>query len=524
VSKVCKILIIDDSEDDRSLYKRALQSAQRDRYETVEAESGDLGLKFLNEIAPDCVLLDYSLPGRNGLDVLKLMRASHKFVPVVMLTGQGNENIAVSAMQAGAQNYIVKANLTAEEIDRSVQLAIAHCAMQRRIEEQRVSLEIFSRALAHDLKEPVRTIRSFISLLSEREGLSDEAARYFGYVREASERMGLLIDAVHLYTSLDGASGALVKAPVELGAIVQEAQADLSELIREKQAVITVSPLPRVNVCALQVRQVVQNLVTNAIRHAQTAPVIQIDCVEREGEWLIRVADNGPGVEAQQAERIFQPFVRLGGAGAHGLGMGLAICRRVIETHGGKIWCEPRRPNGSLFQFTLAKEAVLEAPAGGESARANSKERKAELDLARVLVVDDNEAAIELTRIMLMESAKLRCELLSAMCGEDALALMADAVQKGAHVDLVLLDINMPRMDGFQVLQQIREGQHTSDVPVIMCTTSTYDKDLQRAQELGATGYVNKPATLQNLRPVIERIERVRVTQSDGTCALVRVA
>ena len=100
------------------------------------------------------MLLDYSLPGRNGVEVLKRIRAKHPFVPVVMLTGQGNENVAVTAMQEGAQNYIAKSAITPESLEHVIRMAIEHCTMEKRIHEQRGSLEIFTRALAHDLKEP----------------------------------------------------------------------------------------------------------------------------------------------------------------------------------------------------------------------------------------------------------------------------------------------------------------------------------------------------------------------------------
>ena len=159
------VLIIDDSEDDRALYRRTLAKSAESTYEIAEAEDGEAGLARLDELSPDCVLLDYSLPGRNGVEVLKRLRVKHPFVPVVMLTGQGSETVAVTAMQEGAQNYISKATITPEALQRAIRVAIEHCAMERRIQEQRSSLEIFTRALAHDLKEPVRTIKSFLTVI-----------------------------------------------------------------------------------------------------------------------------------------------------------------------------------------------------------------------------------------------------------------------------------------------------------------------------------------------------------------------
>ncbi len=142
MGEAIKILIIDDSEDDQLLYRRALTKGADAAFEIVGANDGDEGLGRLDACAPDCVLLDYSLPGRNGLEVLKRLRAAHPFLPVAMLTGQGNETVAVAAMHEGAQHYISKSSITPESIQRVVRVAIEHCSMQKRIHEQRLALEI----------------------------------------------------------------------------------------------------------------------------------------------------------------------------------------------------------------------------------------------------------------------------------------------------------------------------------------------------------------------------------------------
>jgi len=136
-----RVLIIDDSPDDQLLYRRALTKGTDVAYDIVGASNGDDGLARMIEVKPDCVLLDYSLPGRNGIEVLKRLRAQHPFLPVAMLTGQGNETVAVAAMQEGAQNYISKSSITPETLQRAVCVSIEHCAMQKRIFEQRSALE-----------------------------------------------------------------------------------------------------------------------------------------------------------------------------------------------------------------------------------------------------------------------------------------------------------------------------------------------------------------------------------------------
>jgi signal transduction histidine kinase/DNA-binding response OmpR family regulator len=151
MANAIKILIIDDSPDDQLLYRRALAKAVDAKYDLIEAEDGERGLACIENDAPDCVLLDYSLPGRNGIEVLKRLRARHPFVPVAMLTGQGNETVAVAAMQEGAQNYIAKSTITPDAIQRVIRVSIDHCEMQKRIHEQRTSLEAANRSLESEI-------------------------------------------------------------------------------------------------------------------------------------------------------------------------------------------------------------------------------------------------------------------------------------------------------------------------------------------------------------------------------------
>lgn len=516
------VLIIDDSEDDRALYRRTLAKNNGSAYEISEAEDGETGLARLSELSPDCVLLDYSLPGRNGVEVLKRLRATHPFVPVVMLTGQGSETVAVTAIQEGAQNYISKATITPEALQRAIRVAIEHCAMERRINEQRTSLEIFTRALAHDLKEPVRTIKSFVSVISSQETLSDRARGYFDYIQSSADRMEALIDAVYFYTRLDGGVQQISREACDVSSVLKDAKADISALIRDRKAVIVGDGLPHVWANRRQLLQVLQNLLCNAIQHCAGAPVIRVTATEEEDRWLIHVADNGPGIDAAHRQRIFEPFKRL--TNTQGLGLGLAICKRIVELHGGKIWCEAAPVKGTVFVFSLPKDSAAGATtergfrreASGAATDDNPKR------LANLLLVDDNEADIELARIMLLEESNLRFNLLTARDAYVAMEILRNNAGEASMVDLLLLDINMPGMDGFELLENMRSNDALRDVPVLICSTSGYDKDMERAKALGAIGYLAKPAQLDKLEPFLQRTERLRLIKDDQGYVLLR--
>lgn len=519
-----KILVIDDSEDDRLLYRRALQKSVNANYIITEASDGEEGLKRIQEDPPACILLDYSMPGRDGVEVLKRIRAKHPFIPVVMLTGQGNEAVAVTAIQEGAQNYIAKTTITPEAIQRVIRVAIEHCIMQKRIYEQRTSLEIFTRALAHDLKEPVRTIRSFLDLIQHDEPLSEKGKSYFTYIQNAAERMNTLIETVYFYTRLDG-DGQIAREICDVGKVLEEAKENIVQLIRERKAEITCDPLPEVSANKMQVLQVLQNLLCNAIRHCEDVPHIHVRAEEGTTQWLLRVSDNGPGIAPEHSSKIFQPFKRVAHHKEQGLGLGLAICKKIVESHGGKIWYESNPDAGATFLFTLPKASAappastLLAPKAQTWAKAGSN-----LPLANLLLVDDNEADIELSRIMLVEHAHLQCNLLSAHDAEEALDRLQSSKRDGNPVDLMLLDINMPGMDGFELLEEIRKVDALKDIPVVMCTTSSYDKDMERAKALGVAGYMTKPAEFGKLKAIIEEATGLTLRKEGELQALIKAA
>ncbi len=510
------LLIIDDSEDDRSFYKRTLQKVASQHYRFSEAADGEEGIACIWRDPPACVLLDYSMPGRNGVEILKDIRRDFPFIPVVILTGQGNEQVAVTAIQEGAQNYIAKSTMTPETLEHVIRLAITHCALEKRISDQRSSLEIFTRALAHDLKEPVRTIRSYIELIARRETFSGKTEQYFNYVQTAADRVNALIDTVYFYTRLEG-SDQIPYEWCDLIRVLEEVKTNISQLVEQRNAVITSGHLPKVWANYTQLVQVLQNLICNSITYSGNNPKIHVDAQEESDSWKIRVRDEGQGIAQEDRERIFLPFKRLT-HNKEGFGLGLAICKKIIESLGGKIWCEPAPEKGTLFIFTVQKTLPLDVT--DKTAKAKDAEpTHTPKELATILLVDDSEADLELTQIRLIESPKLKCRLLLARNGEEALAQLRS---ENEAIDLMLLDINMPRIDGFEVLQEMRKDPALAHIAVVMCTGSIYDKDIAKAESLGAVGYLVKPAKFEKLESILETIPALELAQEENGERLLR--
>ncbi len=394
-------------------------------------------------------------------------------------------------------------------------------AQQVRIQAQHESLEVFSRALAHDLKEPVRTMRAFSELIATGEDPPDMRATYFELIRRAADRMGMLIDTVYQYTQLDNPSRVVMRS-CDMGQIFRAATDNLAHLIRERDGEVTAGPLPVIDAHAAHMMQVMQNLLANAIRHGPAGVKVRVEADDAGDSWRFSVVDNGPGVDARDVERIFQPFKRLN-LNEEGAGLGLAICRKVMTLHNGRIWCEPSS-EGGRFLFNLAKAGAAAQPAFTAADHDKAYMTTPGFRLANVLLVDDREADVELTRVLLQVRDRLRFNLHIAHGGREALEMLRRTAERGEAIDLMLLDINMPGMSGFEMLEELRQDSGLRDTTVVMCSGSTYHDDLSRAQALGAAGYMVKPPSLEQLKPMLATMPDLHLQQDGADNRLVRAA
>lgn len=392
-----------------------------------------------------------------------------------------------------------------------------------RIHGQRDALEVFTRALAHDLKEPMRTIRSFAEIIRTPGLPAEKSEQYFGYIEHAADRMAMLIEKVFRYTQLDDPDR-MPKEPCSLAQTLQAVEENLAHLILSHKATVTGEKLPDVHANPTQMIRVLQNLIANAIRHSATPVSVTVGAEDAGDDWRIFVRDDGPGIAAEYHEAIFLPFKRLN-ANAECAGLGLPTCRKIVAAHGGRIWCESTPGQGATFYFTLPKAAALPAPKTAAVAAAPlAGPTASEGQLANVLLVDDLEDHLELTRLILFDATGLKCNVTTARDGGEALGVIQKTSGTPEQVDLVLLDINMPLMNGFEFMERLREDAALKDLPVVMCTGSTYDDDRQRAFSLGAAGYLVKPPSWERLKPILEKIEGVLFMHNSEGASLLRAA
>ncbi|MGC9356598.1 MAG: PAS domain S-box protein [Anaerolineae bacterium] len=237
---------------------------------------------------------------------------------------------------------------------KQAEAQIKHYAAE--LERSNQDLEHFAYVVSHDLQEPARMVKSYLNLLEQSyySELDEEARELIAYAMDGAERMQAMIRALLDLSRVE--TRGVDFAPVDCNLLVRNALDDLTLTIEERGADVTHDPLPIVMADQAQLTQVFQNLVGNAIkfRREDEAPRVHISAQQEDDQWIFSVEDNGIGVDPNQKERIFQIFQRLHTQEEYpGIGIGLALCRRIVERHGGRIWVESEPGQGSTFYFTL---------------------------------------------------------------------------------------------------------------------------------------------------------------------------
>jgi light-regulated signal transduction histidine kinase (bacteriophytochrome) len=217
-------------------------------------------------------------------------------------------------------------------------------------------LKQFAYISSHQLQQPLRTIKNFVQIFEEDyHQLFDEAAKnHLNTIKESTERMNSLIMALSDYSRLG--HNKKIKS-VDFNKIVKEVLSDLNENIKSSKAVIKVGDMPTINAYEIEIRQVFQNLIANAIKFQEknNLPMVQIHSMKKDDKWQFSVSDNGIGIAPEQFKKLFNMFQRLHASEKEflGKGIGLAFCKKIIELHQGELWVESNKEQGVTFYFTI---------------------------------------------------------------------------------------------------------------------------------------------------------------------------
>ena len=354
-----RILIVEDDPSDVELVCHTLRSGGCHADCDVVQTAGEFAAAIGKETY-DLVLSDYHLPAWNGMETVEILRHSGVDIPVVMVSGALGESKAVECIKQGASDYVLKDDLgrLPGAVGRALRekgLREAHRQTQQELARSNRDLEQFAYVASHDLQEPLRMVAAYTQLLAERyQGKLDaNADKYIGYAVGGALRMQALVQDLLTFSRV-GRTGRNLR-PVDMNGVVQLALSNLQAAMRETNAHVDYQQLPQVIVDATQMVQLLQNLIANALKfHGQEVPHIFITAERGEREWIFSVRDNGIGIAPEHIETVFIIFKRLHTHEEYpGSGIGLAICKRIVEQHGGRIWVESRPGQGSTFKFSI---------------------------------------------------------------------------------------------------------------------------------------------------------------------------
>lgn len=353
-----RILVVDDEPVNRLVLSLYLGSED---YTVELVENGVEALRLLDQQPFDLVLLDVMMPKMSGYEVCRTLREQHPLeeLPVIFLTAKNQVSDLVEGLDAGGNDYLAKP-VDKNELLARVRTHLELLSVHRRLATKNAELARFNYTVAHDLRNPLVTIRNFLGL-ARRDAASGHADRLeadLDRLDSAAERLQQLLDELFELSRVGLQSDP--PEEVSLGELVDDALAELAEAIAEREVTIEVaSDLPRVVGDRPRLREVVRHLLDNAFRYLgdTASPRVEVGVRQASDDAppTFYVRDNGMGIDPRYHQKVFGLFERLAPE-AEGTGVGLALVQRIVEVHGGRIWVESEGPGqGSTFCWTLPR-------------------------------------------------------------------------------------------------------------------------------------------------------------------------
>jgi two-component system CheB/CheR fusion protein len=544
-----RILYIDDDEEEYLLIRQLLAQVDGEAFAVEWVGSYESALEAIDDGGHDVYLLDYNLGARSGLELLRAALGRGCRAPWILLTGQGDRAVDLEAMREGAADYLAKERLDAPLLERAIRHAIerqrAHDAMRRlqgeleaRVGERTAELsatnarleaevvqrrrlegelrvrvaelaevdrrkDTFLAMLAHELRNPLAPILHGAEILGRSTIDAATAAWARAVIERQARHLARLVDDLLDVTRILRGLIQLRKQAVDLAEVVARAVEIARPGIDDRGHVLSVS-LPgapvRLEGDPTRLVQVLENLLDNAAKFTHgPGGRIWLEAGGEPGQVVLRVRDNGTGMLPQFVPHVFDLFMQQDRALDHshgGLGIGLTLVRGLVEQHGGTVGASSAGP-GQGSEFVVRLPTANLAPPGDrvEPAPEQSRDPGARL---RVLVVEDNADCAQALAILLRLGAH---QVLIAPDGPAALE-----AARGFRPDVVLLDIGLPRMDGYEVARRLRALEGLERVTLVAVTGYGQDKDRRRARKAGFDHHLVKPVEATVLRDLLARV------------------
>jgi signal transduction histidine kinase len=355
------LLVLEDKEE-ALLLRKNLEAVSGVVFNIHEVPSPGQALQLLDTNSYELLFADYSLPGFQ--DILQLQKGascSNATALIVLIPGKDRE-LAVKCLEDGALDYLLKGKENSETLNRILRYYSERTRLlsdlektRAELENSRGELEQFAYISSHDLQEPLRMISSYLGLLTQRsKGQLDQSNQEFiGFAVDGARRMKNMIHDILDFSRVNSRGKEFIE--VSLNKLAEDARSTLEKDYPEVVVQFTIGDLPVLWVDRNQMIRVLRHLFDNALKY-RSGPSVKIHTDSRKvgSEWIFSVRDNGIGIDERFFERIFTIFQKLHTPEEYeGTGVGLALSKRIIERHGGRVWVESKKGEGCTFFFTL---------------------------------------------------------------------------------------------------------------------------------------------------------------------------
>ena len=505
------LLVVDDMPQNVEVMAEYLSEA----YDSQCAFSGDEALALLaqeEQPLPDLILLDVMMPGMDGFAVCRSLKANPRTrtIPVIFVTAKQDTDSEVAALAAGGVDFIHKPIIPETLRARvGVHLALRYREMElERLNEQlafaTVSKSQFLASMSHEIRTPMNAILGFAKLL-EDEPITEDQRQMAHHINRASRSLLGIINDILDFSKIEAGQLSIEQRPLKLAELLGHIDSLLGPVAQAKGLTLRLqeeTPISgRLKGDALRIEQVLINLVGNALKFTEqggvTLRVEPVKVTESAARLRFVIQDSGIGMSSETVAKLFQPFTQ-GDTGIArrfgGTGLGLSISKHLVELMGGEIGVDSIPGLGSTFWFVLPFERL----ASEENPPGSAAEVKGpRLQGLRLLVVDDSPLNLKLAeRVLQREGA----DVTLMKDGQQAL----DALRANPQsYDLVLMDIQMPVMDGLTATRAIREELGLVTLPVIALTAGVLAEEKQNALGAGVNDFLPKPMDLDLMASMI---------------------
>ena len=350
-----RVLLVSPHDGDALATTALLEAWEPPRHRVVRVAGAQATTDALERATFDVMLVDTGFHQELGHDLVDGVRQRGFMGALVVLATQGDRHDDLASMHAGAADFLVKERVDAECLERSLRYACEHARVRAELQRSNAELERFAAAVSHDLRQPLHLVSGYAELLEACcDGqLGDDAQHALRQISFGAERMNVLIEDLLLYARLGRGKRAL--EAVDTSFVLELVERELADRVLATGAVIERGMLPVVQAYRPLVEQLIRNLVSNAVKFAGDAhPRVFVGAESRGDAWLFCVRDQGPGIPAAYHDCLFEMFTRGPQRDeVEGTGIGLAICKKAVQDHGGRIWLESEPGRGTVVWFTL---------------------------------------------------------------------------------------------------------------------------------------------------------------------------